>query len=334
MEAVNHVLTSNGYEYVKFLGNGGFSDVFLCYSKKYNKEFAIKRTVKHKLTDFEYKNLACLNNKNIIRLYDIFEDETAQYLVIDYCPNGTMKMKGNLPYLKFVYYAKQILEVVAYCHLNNIAHRDIKPDNIFIDQYDTVKLADFGMANKFENGEKSSEKCGTLKYLSPEMLSHSEVDPFKADIWALGITFFFMATGKFPFENKSREKLEYLIIKGEINFTKYGIDHRIQYLLKKMLNKSLEDRPTAEKLLEFPIFHKNALSEKIFGKSEIVGHKMQSCSNIEKANPAFINENKINNNELANKVQLIDLHSYKYINCFQSCRKLNDHFVPIKTFYA
>lgn len=120
------------------------------------------------------------------------------------------------------------------------------------------------------------------------MLLYSDVNPFKADIWALGITFFFMATGKFPFDSPSREKLELLILKSEINFTKFDIDPRIQFLLKKMLAKYHSDRPDAEKLLELPMFNKKILNDKLLGKFEISGRRIQSCFNMEKVNPIDI----------------------------------------------
>lgn len=327
-EEVTKSLLKQGYQYLSFLGKGGCSNVLLCYSQKYNQEFAIKRTITHQLSEFEYNNLVSLNHKNIIRLYDSFNDDCSQYLVMDYCPNGTMKQKCDLSYKKFIYYAHQILEAVAYCHSHMIAHRDIKPDNIFLNQYDQVKLADFGIAKKFNINCMSSDKCGTLKYLSPEMLSQSEVDPFKADIWALGITFFYMATGDFPFHSNSREKLELMILKGEINFTKYHhIDQRIKFLIKKMTMKSPQDRPSAEKLLELSMFQNkmNPLSEKLIGRQAFSYHQIQMNLHYSNKLDPFNNDEKIKNN------QAPELHSYHKINRFPNLRRLNTHF-PTNTF--
>lgn len=254
-ELIDETLSLHGYEYKDFLGKGGFSSVFLCQSQKYHQYFAVKRSRIHRLTEDEYNFLVTLNHPNIIRLYGSFHDEFAHYLVMEYCPNGTMKDKANLPYEKFVYYSKQILEAIAFCHSNNVAHRDIKPENIFLDRYDHVKLADFGMAKCFNLNTKSSEKCGSLLYLAPEMLQYQEICPFKADIWALGITFFFMATGKYPFPHTNTEELKSLIFIGFINFDQYDIHPKIRYLLQKMLIKDHNYRLTARKLLELPVFH-------------------------------------------------------------------------------
>lgn len=330
---LTQILSQKGYQLIRFLGHGGFSQVYLCYSIKYQREFAIKRTLKERVTDYEYKNLSFLNHTNIIRLYEAFEDETYHYLVIDYCSNGSLRDKPKLTSEKFVYYARQILEAVYYCHSNQIAHRDIKPENIFLDEYDHVKLADFGMAKTFGKDALSSEKCGTYKYSSPEMFTCHEIDPFKSDIWSLGVTFFFMATGSFPFESSTREKLELMITKGEINFAKFTINHKIAFLLKKMLQKSAENRPSAKELLDFDIFkrlkEKNLV--KINGRLIASNHRYNSCINIETF-PSDLKTNKAVDDDGNQKNQTADLNSYKKISRFNHLLRLNSNILPSKIY--
>lgn len=319
-EQVSQSFSKHGYKCMEFLGKGGFSDVFLCYSHKYKQEFAIKRTFKHKLSEIEYKYLVSLNHTNIIRLYDSFEDDSAQYLVMDYCQNRTIKEKGRLTYENFIHYAKQILEAVAYCHSHQIAHRDIKPENIFLDKYDHVKLADFGMAKHFDYHVKSAEKCGTIKYFAPEMFQCIEVDPFKADIWSLGITFFVMATGFFPFNFHSREELELMITKGEIDFTQIDLDPKIIFLIKKMTIKSQHNRPSAENLLELSIFKKS---------HPISYRRTHSNNNFRKSLPVDF---KFSGDDGLNKLQFDDVLSYKEINRFPKLRRKSSNFIPFRTF--
>lgn len=254
IEEIKPTLNLHGYEYIEFLAKGSFSIVLLCQSLKYNQQFAVKRTSKNRLSKFEYDSLISLDHPNIIKLYDAFEDDKAQYLVMEYCPNGTIRRHIPILYDKFIYYAKQILGALAFCHKNNIAHRDIKADNIFLDQYNQIKLADFGLSRQFNDTKKSNEKCGSLMYLAPEILHYYEVCPFKADIWALGITFYIMTTGKYPFQGKSRAEIKQSILFSELDFSKQKIDPKIQFLISKMTIKSAKSRPTAEKILQLPMF--------------------------------------------------------------------------------
>lgn len=334
IDQIKETLSQHGYEYIKFIGKGGFSNVLLCKSKKYNQFFAIKRAKKHHLTEDEYNLLIKLNHSNIIKLYDAFNDEYAQYLVMDYCNNGTILEKGKICNTKFVYYAKQILKAISFCHSNNIAHRDLKPDNIFLDQYDHIILADFGMAKQFDYDSKSSDKCGSLMFLAPETFLYQEICPFKADVWALGITFFYMITGKYPFRSSSREEIQQLISKGEIDFRHYEIHPKIKALIKKMTIKDQHNRPSVDKLLELPIFASD-IKKIIFNASQNV-MKPNTC-NVHASQIAChksLTFEPMKSEEESSKPeqsQQIDVHSYKTINTFPRIRRMNSHF-PINSF--
>lgn len=189
IEQIQDCIPKHGYEFVKLLGYGSSSSVSLCKGIQNQQQFAIKRANKE-MTSAEYSALVSLNHPNIISLYNAFEDEDSQYLVMEYCSNGTIKEKGRLHSEQFVHYAKQLIDALAYCHANQIAHREIKPENIFIDQYDNIKLGDFGTAKKLEKVKKLNDKTQSMMFSAPEILQHKKFDPYKADIWALGITTF------------------------------------------------------------------------------------------------------------------------------------------------
>ena len=325
-EQIIETLKQNGYEYIQFLGHGSFSDVFLCQSTQNQLLFAIKKSLKLKVTEDEFINLIRLNHPSIINLYSSFENDCEQFLVLEYCSNGTIKEKGKLSYEKFSYYAKQILEAIAFCHANNIAHRDIKPENIFIDQYDHIKLADFGLAKKFENGEQTNEKCGSFLFLSPEMFQCHEICPFKADIWALGVTFFFMATGTFPFRNNSRDSYKEMVLNGEIDFNKYNIHPQIKSLLARMLSKNKDYRLPADKLLELPIFSKSsklpllAIDKNV---SSFVHHRAKTNNYAINLMRNTIMEDKLKMNQYSH------IHTYRGNFPLKRC---NAHFQPVNTF--
>lgn len=324
---LNDILSNHGYEHKKVLGQGAFSSVHLCYNKKYYHNFAIKQARKHKLSSHEYQTLISLSHPNIIKIYDAFEDDTSQYLVMEYCSQGTLRQKSIFSYDKFIYYARQILEAVAYCHSKKVSHRDVKPDNIFIDQYDHVKLADFGLAKEFRHNEKTTEKCGSLMFFAPEMLQSHEIDPFKADIWALGVTFFFMATGCFPFQSESREELKQLINLGDLDFETHDVDPQIRFLISKMTTKNVKLRPTAEKLLRFPMFSQDVtwkslmLRDKCNGRKLPPGYYTQATLYFDKE---IISEFQPENakNEVGTKTQA-NVLSYRGINLYPKMQRIN-----------
>lgn len=276
IEQIKADLSKHEYEYIKMIGKGSYAYVFLCRSLKYNDFFAVKRATNIKVTDYEYSALIDLNHHYIIQIYDIFNENDSQYMVMEYCPNQTLKQKGRLDHKKFIYYSKQILEALSFCHSKKIAHRDIKPDNIFLDKHDRIKLADFGLAKHFDKNIKSTEHCGSVMYCSPEIVKGESFDPFSADIYALGITFFFMITGKHPFNNSSLENLKRSIIFSQVDFSQANVDvnEKIKSMIIKMTSHSPKLRPLVDQLLALPIYNKPK------GKTPINYYSIYSKSQI------------------------------------------------------
>jgi serine/threonine protein kinase len=99
---------------------------------------------------------------------------------------------------------KQIAEGLHHCHSNKIIHRDIKLNNILLDEGFTVKICDFGISKIVKKGEILKEQCGTPAYMSPEMILHQGYRGFSCDIWSLGILLYFLFIGTFPFLAKNR----------------------------------------------------------------------------------------------------------------------------------
>lgn len=254
LEQIKNDLLKHGYEYMKPAGKGSYSSVFLCKSIIYNNFFAVKRVQFNGITELEYNALIKLNHPSIIKLYEAFVESESQYLVMEYCPNGNLKERGKLEYAEFVQYAKQALEALQYCHSNMIAHRDIKPENIFLDKYKRAKLADFGFAKKFDKDKLSFDKCGSLMFCAPELLTGESNNPFQSDIWSLGTTFYYLATGLNPFPNDTKEILIKAVLNGRINYTSVKIDRRIQTLIMKMTVLNPENRSTIESLLDMQMF--------------------------------------------------------------------------------
>lgn len=159
--------------------------------------------------------LKSIINPYIILIYDYFEDEFYNYMILEYCSKGSLSSIIKSGDLKSqnekIYYMKKTAEAIHFYHSKGIAHRDIKPNNVLLDDYGLPKLIDFGICEMlyfnpdsissvdsndgyYKAGKKGKVKLinkyfGTCSYLTPEIILNEPYDPFAADIWSLGVTF-------------------------------------------------------------------------------------------------------------------------------------------------
>ena len=323
IEQMRDCVSKFGYEFEKFIGFGSSSSVSLCKGKICQQQFAIKRSSKQ-ITSEEYNSLVSLSHPNVISLYNIFNDEEYQYLVMEYCSNGTIAQHGKISPEKFIYYAKQMLEALVYCHSKQVSHFNIKPENILIDQYNHVKLCDFGIPQQNFDDKEYKNNFSSMVFSAPEILQHKHFVPFQADIWALGVTFYYIITGDYPFKGSTPEKFKESILNGDINYNKYNVDTRIRFLINKMTSKNPAMRPTAENILKLPIF-----SSEPSKKTLILADCGRKNGHILKYNnrlflsiyqPSFLNETP--SDEKKNNL-MVDSNCYKSIIASNHISKIN-----------
>ncbi|OHT10614.1 hypothetical protein TRFO_20022 [Tritrichomonas foetus] len=197
----------------------------------------------------ELNALIKIIHPNIISVFDHFVDEKNRclFLILEYCSNGTiedmLKKSGVIrpPYLYSLCY--QIVNALKFCEDLGLAHRDIKPSNVFIDKYGRVKLADFGLSFQMKSDDQKGDNAicnrftGSLPYMPPEILNLQPFDPFKADIWSLGVTFYYMAIGNIPFLGKNILQLKELVQSAD--FSLQQDCHAINSF--NIMNKNEED---------------------------------------------------------------------------------------------
>lgn len=260
---------SNSYKFTELIGAGSYAAVFKCQHVKFNKVFAAKVVEMHKIEDesidvsqSELFALKRLNHPNIIKLYDSFNDKGHLFIILQHCERGTLtsfiKPSHGIEPSLLIPYMKQLLSALAFCHQIKIAHRDIKPENVFLDSYNRPLLADFGFAVFFQD-PKINKFCGSLRYRSPEIINQQPHCPFKADIWALGVSFFEMASGTSPWPINQPDALHKAITAGKYKIPE-TVPRAIAEVIRKMLVVDPESRASAESLLELPIFIKDTTS--------------------------------------------------------------------------
>lgn len=227
----------------KKLGEGASAIVRPARNLKTGKIFAIKTYNKLKLADNkketvyrECRILKKIDHKNVIKLYEMFENRRNIHLVMEY--GGDIDLKAKLDY-QIKYSRKEIKSILRqiacaldYIHGLNIAHNDVKLENIVITKKD-VKLVDFGFAR--ENCDKKITMiCGTPNYMSPELLMREKHCAKKSDVWAFGVLMFYTLSGKkFPFVAKNEIELLQIVRDGNVDYSKLE-DRQAEEVLRKI----------------------------------------------------------------------------------------------------
>lgn len=201
------------YRIIEKIGSGGMADVFEANDFIANRNVAIKIMKEELLHDSLQKKFfedeiyltASMSHQNIVKVFNEGIYKNCPYLVIEYFKEQTLLNK--LEYLtKFslkeaVQIMIQLLDALNYTHEHGFIHRDIKPQNIFYLSNGTIKLGDFGIAiNSIDAKASNASIFGSIHYLAPEVLNGF---PFsvRSDVYACGITFFQLLTGRLPFED-------------------------------------------------------------------------------------------------------------------------------------
>jgi polo-like kinase 4 len=162
-----------------------------------------------------------------------------------------IRARKSLSELEAQVIGKQLLLAIGYLHAHNVMHRDLKLSNILISQSMEIKVADFGLAYKFETrDERRYSFCGTPAYVAPEMVDRERQEGHceKVDIWAFGILMYVMLCGRPPFWSKSNEKTFKMILNGDVAFPEH-VSEEARNMIEHCLRRRPEKRPTAEQIL-------------------------------------------------------------------------------------
>ncbi len=254
--------TIGGYELVECLGHGGMGTVYKGMQVSLERMVAIKILNPALVNNAEFikrfhreaKSIARITHQNIVGVHDFGESDGLHYMVIEYVAGTSLARviaeRLVLPAEEIVPIMVQCLAALEYVSRTGLVHRDIKPDNILLDEEGTAKIADFGLAKDMEGKDGDTDltahgsAMGTPAYMSPEQCMGAELDG-RSDVYALGVTAYFALTGEKPFVGQSSfeimTKHRELVPPAPQTINK-RIPDDISALIMKMLAKKIEDR--------------------------------------------------------------------------------------------
>ncbi|MEA3320060.1 MAG: Stk1 family PASTA domain-containing Ser/Thr kinase [Bacillota bacterium] len=204
------------YKIMEVIGGGGMANVYLAHDMILDRDVAVKVLRLDFANDEEFirrfrreaQSATSLDHPNIVSIYDIGEEDDIYYIVMEHVSGKTLKqyIQQYAPVEQYnaVEIMNQLTSAISHAHENGIIHRDIKPQNILIDDYGTVKVTDFGIAMALSSTTitQTNSLLGSVHYLSPEQ-ARGSLATKKSDVYALGIVMFELLTGRLPFSGES-----------------------------------------------------------------------------------------------------------------------------------
>ena len=248
------------FEIIKVIGRGFIGKIILVKYKKDGKYYSMKMMRKDQIISEELQDNILLE-KNILMeaqcefilsLSFFFQTKERIYYITPFLPGGDLyrKLKSDKFFNEDLvrFYSAQIAIAIQYLHDIGIAYRDLKLENILLDENGYIKLCDFGASIKLHGTEKNFNFAGSPEYVSPEIINY-QGHSFMSDWWSFGILIYEMFYGFTPFYNIDKERMFDLILKGSISFPKYynngekQIEYNVSEDAKNLISKLLEKNP-------------------------------------------------------------------------------------------
>ncbi|XP_074639921.1 death-associated protein kinase 2 [Gouania willdenowi] len=261
------------YEIGEVLGSGHFGQVRrvqertsgTCWAAKFvklRKSVGCLMGLDRSSVEREVEILQVAKHPNIVNLKDVFQSRAEVVLILELMSGGELfdfiAEKENLTESEAIAFLKQILEGLRFIHSKNIAHFDLKPENIMLSDkaspHPNIKLIDFGLARHFCEGEAYRSTSGTPQYIAPEVINYEPLGT-AADMWSIGVITYILLSGMSPFQGETDEETLSNVIA-----LKYDFDERYfpmtsslaKDFIQRLLLKNPSERMTAEECLLDP----------------------------------------------------------------------------------
>jgi serine/threonine protein kinase/tetratricopeptide (TPR) repeat protein len=204
------------YQIIEELGKGGMGKVYKANDTKINEKIALKlikpevssdkKTIERFSNELKYARK--IRHNNVCQMFDLNEERGTHYITMEYVRGEDLKRlirkMGQLSVRQVIPIAKQVCDGLAEAHRLGVVHRDLKPQNIMVDEEGNARIMDFGIARSIAGKgiTGAGVMIGTPEYMSPEQVEVKEVDQ-RSDIYSLGVILYEMVTGRVPFEGET-----------------------------------------------------------------------------------------------------------------------------------
>ncbi|XP_065291561.1 testis-specific serine/threonine-protein kinase 1-like [Dermacentor albipictus] len=257
-------LIREGYTVGRTIGEGSY-----CRVKEISKgqeRYAVKIIAKNQTSsDFvnrflprELDILPRIEHPNIVKVYRILQAREKVFIIMELAEHGDLldhiRNHGRISEDRARRYFGQLASALNYLHAKNIAHRDLKCENVLLKDENTVKLTDFGFSRFCHDpsGKRvlSSTYCGSAAYASPEVLQGIPYNPKMYDVWSLGCILFIMVTGTMPFDDTNIKTQIRLQMHRDVRFPpNYSISSSCKSLIRHMLEPDIVKRATLKQVM-------------------------------------------------------------------------------------
>ncbi|XP_014256403.1 testis-specific serine/threonine-protein kinase 3-like [Cimex lectularius] len=268
-ESINAILNKRGFKLGKTIGEGSYCKVRVAFRATelgYTQRLACKvinkkRASRDFVTKFlprEVSIVKTIRHPNIVTVYNVFELEDQVYMFMDFCERGDLldhiRNKGSFTETRAKHFFRQIVNAVEYLHARDIAHRDLKCENVLLSSRDQVKIADFGFSRwcrDLTTNKRilSDTFCGSAAYAAPEILQGIKYNPKMYDVWSMGCILYIMLCATMPFDDTNVKQMLKIQTMRKLTFpTKCILSGRARRLILHILEPDVTRRATINQI--------------------------------------------------------------------------------------